>query len=59
MNNRFMGATEAYQVAEGIIEELSANGGMFLYEKYLETKDVPHCSSRLIQFFEEGVQVKR
>ena len=53
-----MGAIDAYQAAEQVIEELSTNGGMFLYDKYLATKDIAHCSQRLVQFFEEGIQVR-
>jgi hypothetical protein len=53
-----VGAADAYMAAEAIIDELASNGGMHLYEQYLGTKDISHCSYRLIQFFEEGVQVK-
>lgn len=57
ISDRFVGAIAAYRAAEEVIEELSSNGGMYLYEKYLATKDVAHCSQRLVQFFEEGIQV--
>ncbi|CDW71484.1 UNKNOWN [Stylonychia lemnae] len=44
---------EADRIAEHI---LSTNGGQHLYDKYLLIKDRPHCSVRMIQFFEEGIQ---
>jgi hypothetical protein len=44
-------------MAEEVVDTLSYNGGLHLYEKYLQGKDNPHTSHRLIQFFEEGVQV--
>lgn len=48
IRDRFIEAGEAAEIAEEVIEKLSDNGGHYLYDKYLQTKDDPHCSSRLI-----------
>ncbi len=58
IKDRFEAGCASYEAAECIIDTLAHNGGLFLYDKYLGTKDNPHCSQRLIQFFEEGIQVK-
>ncbi len=48
-------AFDSVTVADEVINHIASNGGDHLYEKYLETKDNPHCSYRLVQFFEEGI----
>jgi hypothetical protein len=58
IRDRFIAGGESWLAAESIIDLLALNGGMFLFDKYLGSKDKPHCTSRLMQFFEEGMQVR-
>jgi hypothetical protein len=58
MRDRFFAASEAVLVSEDLIDKICHKAGEHLYDQYLHTKDTSHCSMRLIQFFEEGIQVR-
>ena len=58
IGDRFHGSGEALVLAAEVVDKVCFNGGLHLYDRYLRTKDNGHCAQRLVQFFEEGVQVK-
>ena len=57
MSERFHASGEAVLIAAEVVDRLCFNGGLHLYDQYLHKKDNAHCAQRLVQFFEEGVQV--
>jgi hypothetical protein len=55
LKSSIQASQESFNTAYHIVDIITLQGGVYFYEKYLETKRKKHCAKRTMQLFSEGV----